>query len=163
MLNFTARFREHAIIPCNFEEEEGGRQCAIDFIHCKETAPQNEDKEEEKEEHDEEKNKEKMKRDDRVVYPHSRKRRDHSDLQCIDQVWSPKILNEDENRMIESTPRSKDIPHMHSIAVDFCGSTDSDLTELDFLLDSHALQHHKKRRRLDSTNTMVRTPYILHK
>lgn len=164
MLNFTARFREHAIIPCNIEEEEeGGQQCAIDFIHCKETAPQNEEKEEEKEERDEEKDKEKMKRDDRVVYPHSRKRRDHTDLQCFDQVWSPKLLNEDENRMIESSPRSKDIPHMHSIAVDFCGSIDSDLTELDFLLDSHALQHHKKRRRLDSTNTMVRTPYILHK
>ena len=106
-----------------------------------------------------------LKRDDRVVYPHSRKRRDHTDLQCFDQFWSPKLLNEDENRMIESSPRSKDIPHMHSIAVDFCGSIDSDLTELDFLLDSHALQyqHHKKRRRLDSTNTMVRTSYILHK
>lgn len=165
MMNFTARFRENAIMPRGFEELfEGIRkndQGLFDHLLCEtavakieeeaeEEAEGEEEAEEEEEFKEEEKSEGKSKKGSRI-------RLFYEGCPLVSLIEDSR--SSDNNIIIDSSSsQSLDISHVNSLK----GSPDLALTELDLIdTSTNSLESHPKRRRLDISGTFVGAANVL--
>ena len=165
MMNFTARFRESAIMPRGFEELfEGIRkndQGLFDHLLCEtvvakieeeveEEAEGEEEAEEEEEFKEEEKSEGKSKKGSRI-------RLFYEGCPLVSLIEDSR--SSDNNIIIDSSSsQSLDISHVNSLK----GSPDLASTELDLIdTSTNSLECHPKRRRLDISGTFVGAANVL--
>jgi hypothetical protein len=181
MMNFTARFRENAIMPRGFEELfEGIRkndQGLFDHLLCEtavakieEDAEEEAEGEEEADDEEEEfKEEEKERGDQSILLPQfegkskkgSRIRLFYEGCPLVSLIEDSNSSSSSDNNIIldSSSSHSLAISHVNSLE----GSPDLESTELDFLIDTstNSLECHPKRRRLDIAGTFVGAANVL--
>lgn len=161
MMNFTARFRENAIMPRGFEELfEGIRkndQGLFDHLLCETAVAKIEEEAEEEAEGEEEAEEEEFKEEEKSEGKSNKGSRIRLFYEGCPLVSLIEDSRSSDNNIIidSSSSQSLDISHVKSLK----GSPDLASTEPD--TSTNSLECHPKRRRLDISGTFVGAANVL--